>query len=503
MNLMVNNNLELFVTRGRVRVVAALIVIVAMVISISQGDIINRDGILYLRAAAVYLDGGIQAAMSVYTWPAYSIIIAEISRYTGWGLEFSAWLLNGLCLFLLTDSFIRLAHMLDERGKPWVPMLILFSLPVIRHRLEIIRDWGYLAFCLRAFVSLLRFWLEDRGSLRNVVNWFMFMVVAFFFRIEAAGIVLLAAPVCLLRPRPWLERIRGGGMIIGVWLVPCILLAVFIGVHNISMFGRVAELFFYADLASHFSGFNRYASAFAVNVLNKYSDDAAAFMLGVGIVAMGFKMILSNLGAMLLVLLAATWRELKGFGEDYRFVIGFLGVVILILCDFLFNHIITVNRYALLGSLLLMLFISYGVSRLYDQASCVGFWGLWRARVVLLGLVVVVLINVSARPDAKEYLREAGVWLGRSVPASVDVVVNDTRLLYYSGREIKPALDTDVLDKLKENLRNIPLPYYVALKVDDRDLTRFKSIFGVEPIKVFASKRAAEHAEVYYITATN
>lgn len=489
------------VTATQVRVIAAVVVIVGMVFSIYQGDIINRDGILYLRVAMAYLDGGILAAMGVYSWPAYPLMIAEVSRWAGVSLEISAWLLNGVCLLVLVDSFVRLAHMLDGRGKPWVPVLVLLSLPVLRHRLDIIRDWGYLAFSLRACVPLLRFWQEERGSIKNALGWLVFMMIAFAFRIEAAGVVLLTAPIFLMQRRSWHERLRSVGMIVGVWLVPCILLVVIIGAGNITSFGRMAELFARADLAHSFAGFDAHVSAFAENVLNKYSDDAAAFMLGSAIVAMIFRMILSNLGPALLVVLALVVRKLKGVGDDYLLIFGLLVANVLILCVFLFNQIITVNRYALLGSLFLMLFVSRGVSCLYESGNQESLFGKWRARLVFVGLVMMVLVNTHARPDAKEYVREVGVWLSRNVPIAVEVVANDERILYYAGRA--PGSKLDTLEKLRDNLRSASPPYYAALRFDNRDIDRVRSLVGLEPIKIYMSKRANERAEIYYVPAAH
>src|SRR4051812_35126352 len=57
---------------------------------------LNLDGIIYLNAAETLLNNGVKAAMLVYAWPFYPLLIAAISVTSHLSLLISAYLLNAL-----------------------------------------------------------------------------------------------------------------------------------------------------------------------------------------------------------------------------------------------------------------------------------------------------------------------------------------------------------------------------------------------------------------------
>lgn len=168
-----------------VRQLAAVGVLFSMTDVSMMGEVIIRDGIIYVKTAQAYLDGGLEAAIAVYNWPGYSILFGLISQSTGLSLEASARLLNTVFMLLLVDAFIRLCSELDrDSPRPWIAALVVLSFPPLNHRLEIHRDWGSLAFSLCAIVPLLRFWLAERGRLRDPIKWQMYIAAALLLRIE-------------------------------------------------------------------------------------------------------------------------------------------------------------------------------------------------------------------------------------------------------------------------------------------------------------------------------
>ena len=50
----------------------------------------NTDGFLYLKLAAVFEQGGLHAAMNVYQWPFFSILISSANKLFGDRQDFLA-----------------------------------------------------------------------------------------------------------------------------------------------------------------------------------------------------------------------------------------------------------------------------------------------------------------------------------------------------------------------------------------------------------------------------
>jgi hypothetical protein len=59
--------------------------------------------------------------------------------------------------------------------------------------------------------------------------------------------------------------------------------------------------------------------------------------------------------------------------------------------------------------------------------------------IVLLAVVIPWIVEFP-RFSKLEYLREAGQWIGRNVPADARVLTNDGRIAYFSGRAFRGAI---------------------------------------------------------------
>lgn len=60
------------------------------------GSTLNRDGMLYVQTAQLFLDSGFPAAIERFGWPFLSISMALVSKFSGLGLETTGHLLNAL-----------------------------------------------------------------------------------------------------------------------------------------------------------------------------------------------------------------------------------------------------------------------------------------------------------------------------------------------------------------------------------------------------------------------
>jgi hypothetical protein len=481
-----------------VRKLSALAVIISVAIGMFMGEVINRDGIVYVNAAQAFKDGGVGASMQVYNWPFYSILFALVSKLTGLPLETAAHLVNTVLMLIIVDAFLRLSDSLDTvNHRPWIAALVILGFPPVDHRLEIYRDWGYLAFSLCAFVVLVRFWKASQGKKADALAWQFYIFMALLFRVEAAGLIVIAPLALLFQDRPWKQRIhRFISLNYLIWVV------MGLGLGLILMgklpAGKLTDLSAYLDPASVLIQFDQTADLISTHALNKYTDDYAQLILTSGIIAMIGWMILDNLGFFLvLVTVVGLYRYKLPKVGGFTLVYWLLAVVFVVLLVFLATKMMAISRFALLGSVLLLLFTVHYVSLFAaDQDSGLPLWKYWWG-FILIGLVLGCLISLSALPDYKGYIREGGIWIDENLPTDVPLISNDSIIEYYARRPYGEKLDS--MEKIKKALRKSQPPYFVALKVDDDEKSSFMKLFKKPPVMVFRSNRADESLIIFEV----
>lgn len=483
---------------GAVRAIAALVVLISVLLGVLMGEVINRDGILYVSAAQAFLDGGVGAAIQVYKWPAYSIIFGFISKWTGLSLEASAHLLNAALMLLLVDSFIRLSHcLMGKASRPWLAALVLLSFPPLDHRLEIYRDWGYLAFSLFAFVSFLKFWLEQRGTTKDALIWQAGMLGALLFRVEAAALIVLLPLALLFQDRPWSQRVkrfmRANFPIAVIFVVALVLVAA----GGMSL-GRLSDITAYVDPQYLFGNFTKMSEKIASHVLNKYTDDYAGLILGGGIATVVGWMLVDNLGGWLVFITGVgLYRNRLPESNAFRLVYWALAIIVVTLSVFLVTNLVSVSRYALLGSLFLLTLTVYAVTQFSDvqvRRHPLGRYWWW---FILTGLVIGNLANLALRPDYKGYLREGGNWLHDNVSEAIPLITNDSIIEYYAQRQHAEKLDS--LEKIASAVSRSQPPYVVALKTNDKDREEVFSLMRREPMIEFHSSHARETLLIFEV----
>jgi hypothetical protein len=481
-----------------VRILSALVVMVTVAIGMSMGEVINRDGIIYVNAAQAFLDGGLGASLQVYNWPFYSIFFASVSTITGLSLETAAHLVNAILMLIFVDAFLRLSHSLNAHDyRPWIPALVILGFPPLDHRLEIYRDWGYLAFSLCAIVALVRFWKASQGRQADALAWQGYMVMALLFRVETVGLIVLTPLALLFQDQPWKQRIRRFiAMNYLIWIFMALVLGLILS--GVVPAGKLTDLAMYLDPQKVLGDFKQTAEQISTHALNKYTDDYAQLILMSGIFAMVGWMFLDNLGVFLLLVTAVGLARYKQPRFDsHRLVYWLLAVVFVVLLVFLAVKMLAISRFALLGSVLLLLFAVYYVTQFAtDRNSGHRVWKFWWV-FVLTGLILANLVSLIARPDYKGYIREGGVWIHDNLPMEVPLISNDYIIDYYAGRPHGEKLDS--MEKIEKALGNSQPPYFVALKSDDDEKAYFQGLFKNPPIAVFRSNRADESLLIFEV----
>lgn len=480
-----------------VRRLAATAVMVSMIIAAAMGEIINRDGVIYVRTAQAFLDGGLAGAMPIYNWPAYPILFALVSKSTGLPLEAAAHVVNAGLILLLVDAFIRLCHELDRNSpRPWVAALVILSLPYLDHRLEIYRDWGYVAFALCAFVPLTRFWQAREGAASDAIAWQLAIFAAFLFRVEAAALIALAPLGLLFQRRPWRQRLCRYLLANALPALGLVAGAILIASGKLPL-GKLQDFSMYLSVDFVAGEFNRAAQQIAEHALNKYSEDFAANILAGGVATMVVWMTLDNLGGLLIALtVAGIYRHRLPASEAFRLLYWLLAIVVLTLFVFLATKLIIVSRYALLGSLLVMAVTAYHAARFPGHRRGEAMSAKILRWITVAGLTMATLGNIIALPDYKGYIREAGHWMRDNVPTETPILSNDSTIEYYAARTPGPKLDYP--DKLERAMLAATPPYYVALKLKggEREAAMLQLV-GTPPVKEFHSRRKNERVAIF------
>ena len=170
---------------------AALASIVLSAWCLFLDNVINSDGVVYLRTAELLSNGDWQTALSSYKWAFYSFLIAGVQLITGLSFEYSANALNAALTALAVAVFLSLVGELGADRKILIAAVVVVLLfpGLNRYRAFIIRDAGYIAFYLLALLLFIKDLKQPRPALR--LGWLASIFVATLFRIE--GFIFLVA----------------------------------------------------------------------------------------------------------------------------------------------------------------------------------------------------------------------------------------------------------------------------------------------------------------------
>ena len=179
-------------------------------------DVINNDGVEYIRAAEQFAARNWAGAFAVHQWPFFSFLMWGTSVVLGTSYEVAGQLLN---TSFFTASSLLFVGVVRAFGGTSRRLTILAALVAVLHpafneyRAFIIRDAGYLAFYLLALLYLARSLQAPAGRYPAAV--LVALLVASLFRVEGV-VFLLSAPLLILTVRgessgsPWTRLARTG-----------------------------------------------------------------------------------------------------------------------------------------------------------------------------------------------------------------------------------------------------------------------------------------------------
>lgn len=392
------------------------------VLAIATGNL-NRDGMLYVEAARAFMNGGLSAAVSVFSWPFLSVLMGGLAKLTGLPPEWCGQLLN----ILFMSGACALLVALVRRNDPalaWLAAVIVLTVPGLNdYRNELIREYG----CW--FFLLLAFWLAqdwpEKPDWRRCFAIQGALLLAALFRPEA----LVFYPCIVLwqhfRTAPlqrWQASLRLGALpALGLL---ALLLAYFSGT-----LGESSRLANELERFNFFAGFDRTARAMsqAFNVYAREDAESAHVILFFGSLAVIPWKFVGKLGIFVIPFLF--FLATPGRAERCRrhaLLLWALGGYLLILAIFVLQQQFVSGRY--IGLLLICTtpLIAYGLHDLLRRFP--------RARLPLFALcAAIALANVVSLKPGKMHFAEAGRWLAAEYADSPRIYLESARTAHYAG----------------------------------------------------------------------
>lgn len=420
-----------------VRIYAAFASLVLSAWCVFIGNVVNSDGVLYLRAAELMVRGEWHAALQLYKWPFYSVLIALVHQVTGLSFEYAAYALNAALTALTVVMFISLVREVggDNTVVIFAAAVILLYHSLNNYRSFVIRDAGYLAFYLTSLLIFIKDLKEPKWS--RTLAWVGAMVVAALFRIEAV-VLLVALPFFRL----WRQTTRLSarlaliGLFTGGAFIALSALAWWLA-GTLAMPGPGGLTTAWATvLKSSWQHVSALASAkiglIAGAFANGYSRDFAYAAFTAALALLLVKEVLASLTPL--------YAVLTGHALYQRLIFPVQGVMglwlwlvvihLVMLATILFAYGFLTGRFPVALSLTVMLAVPFSVAALYDG------WQKGRRWLfpLVCALALLSTLGVLSSPTSKGHIRQAGLWLHDHTPTDATVFSNDPVLLYYSGR---------------------------------------------------------------------
>ena len=181
--------------------------------------LINRDAIIYLRAADAFLKDGLVASQQLHARPILSIIIAFIHQLTGLSLLHAGLAITSLSYAALCVGFVATVRTLGgDRTVQIIAAVVILSHPWLNHtRTAIMREPAYLALMILSLRELLLYLRHP--ILTHRLRWLGYTLLATLFRFE--GMLFLAlAPLALLFCRDLKNRWQHSALLlVPAWLI--------------------------------------------------------------------------------------------------------------------------------------------------------------------------------------------------------------------------------------------------------------------------------------------
>lgn len=431
---------------------AILISVALTLLQLSNQAAFIPDTLHYLRTAIAFQDAGFQAALSSYSWPFYSVLIATTQQLTGSDMLSAAYLLNGLCQAWLVLSFVALVASFQRDNTTLIAaaILILLYSRLNTLRPDILRDFAYWASLLTALIGLVRY--IDSQKFRHALLWSMFALVSFLFRVEGI-IIALVLPWIVLSFSNWTWRQKLVSLtqlhsvsVLAIIVVTGLLWLVPDAVPSRAMHLPHSVQVIFSQMGAQFS---QASNQLAQDILPSFIAKHAYLVLLTGLLSVFImlfcKALTPTYGFLCLyALFNQVSSQIKA--EKMRCLLAFILINFIICLTYFAWRYFIVSRYLMAMNLGVLVWVSLGFSSLLGRV--------WRGQAqrleqlfftaVCIGLFTMAMHSVDrhfsksiylSSENKYQYLKQAGLWLQSNMPSNVKLYSNDDSIRYYAAKD--------------------------------------------------------------------
>ncbi len=423
-----------------VRWSAVLASLLLSVFTLTFQRIPNADAYTYIRTAEIFLSEGIAAAYQHYSWGTYSILIGVVS-WLGVDLFSAGLLLNAIFYAILVFSFVSIVREIDDRK----PLLVISAICILvypqlnEYRDLVIRDsafWG---------LSVLAFWqylLYARTRLsRHGFIYCAAMLLATAFRAEALSYLIFTPFALLLDTR--IEPIARRKLffrLLAIAVAMAVILLVFLALMGLDVAGLFIEFAsVYEPFISGNYTLNEAERALLGSLLfNEYAATFSREYIEIFLLAGLIAILLANLfsaisGPYLIVLLIGLVKKRIRLQQYIAApLLICLAINTLILLGFLIVTRYLSSRYAMLFSLLLVLFVPLIIFHIHTAIKESNRYMAHTVLAVFLGYCAID--SYFSFGEKKTYVSDSIEWLAENSAASSTLITNNHAIAYFSGK---------------------------------------------------------------------
>jgi len=439
----------------------------------------NDDAYTYIRTAEIFLEQGVGAAISHYTWAGYPILIGLVSLL-GLSLFTSAYVLNAIFFAILAYAFISIVRHLDDSNRvAWLAALTVLAYPELNeYRDMVLRDIGFWAMLLLALWRFMVF--VDTRQFSHSVFFVLAMIGAMLFRAEAV-IYLVAIPFALFlqSDRNTQENRRDflklAGFICGVGILGFLVLLA----AGINLFLLILELLriYQPFLISLFNPDEAVTAARANAIFGEYagifSQEYVSAVIAIGLSVVLVMTLFYTIGGPFFWLLAfgLMRKHIRWHSAKVVPILAVLLANLLILVVFLYITKFLTGRYALVFGLMAATLIPFLVSSIIERNRG-GKWEQLSTYFLILFFLYCLIDSYVSFGRSKDWLLDASSYVELQAEPDTQVLTNNHTIAYFSGRVenydviVRELKAQDVLDVAPGTIIALEMYYEMSLMVE-------------------------------------
>lgn len=451
-------------------------------IAIYDKGLPDRDGMLYIETASIFLEEGLFAARANFDWVFFPVCIGTISKITGLGTESSAYILSAL---LLAGVCATLVHTVQVQfpAATWYACLIVLTLPALNgQRSVIIRELGCWLFCLQALLFALH-WQRNPTYEKGLIVQLLLLSSA-LFRVEAIVFFVSLALWQIFTKKPWKQRLKHLSMLITIPLGCGVIFIPLLASGKIEVAGRIIYYASAANPAILFTRFHSVAEQMGNTVLNHYSADESGAILFFGLLSTIIIKFITHNGILLVPFTVFLWgKRLRQNFIDWQPQLYFFIVYAVVLVIFITFQLFISGRYIILLNILTIPLVTLGLQEMFER------YPRWRFAFLSV-LILAALANVVSFSPPKTQYREAGQWLAARPEIADRTYIEDSRTRYFAGAAFRTKQKLILLPKdIKKAVDNNQYDYIViGLTKRNTGKTQWINSLNFEEAERFSSK---------------